>query len=99
MSYTGKLTVLVQASGATIEALLNSVNALGLPGGTQMSLQAKLGAAAAAKARGDKKTAVNQLNAFINEIEALKKSRRLSAAQADALIAQTRQVIAALSTP
>jgi hypothetical protein len=80
----------------TLDSLSAAVNALGLAGGQANSLQAKLRAATASQARGDTRTAANQLNAFINEVNAMKRSRRLSAAQFNALITLAQQVIAGL---
>jgi DNA/RNA endonuclease G (NUC1)/PKD repeat protein len=57
------------------------------------SLTTKLDAAAKSFA-ADRPSAVNQVAAFINEVEALRGSGRLSAAQAEALIAYAQRVIA-----
>jgi len=89
-------SVLLQPPSDPILPLSNAVTALGLPNGTDNSLQAKLNGATASLAGGNKKAAANQLNAFINAVNALKKSRRLPAVQADALIALAQQVIAGL---
>ncbi|MGH7638770.1 MAG: FIMAH domain-containing protein, partial [Gemmatimonadaceae bacterium] len=53
--------------------------------GTANSIRSKLVAAAEAHDRGNAKAARNQLNALINEVEALARSRRLTAAQAKGL--------------
>src|SRR5229473_822729 len=50
--------------------------------GQKNSLQAKLNAAAASYQRGDTGAACNQLNAFINEVDADQKSGRLTTAEA-----------------
>src|SRR5260370_29046773 len=50
--------------------------------GQKNSLQAKVDAAAAAYQRGDIGAACNQLNAFINEVDADQNSGRLTAADA-----------------
>ncbi|MBI4469270.1 MAG: HYR domain-containing protein [Acidobacteria bacterium] len=46
--------------------------------------------------RGNRTPAINQLNAFINQVEALERSGRLSSDQADALITSVQAVIDAL---
>lgn len=52
-----------------------------------------LEAAQRSLARGNRKAATNQLNAFIHEVEALKRGGRLDAATADELIAMALVVI------
>ena len=42
--------------------------------------------------------AANVLDAFVNQVEALVRSNRLTAAQADALIGAAREIAAALRT-
>jgi hypothetical protein len=84
------------AAGATIEGLIQTVQSLNLPSVNLRSLLAKLEAAQAALARGQKKTAANNLGAFINEVQALKKSGRFAPSGADALVAQAQAVAAEL---
>lgn len=78
--------------GPTIQQLIGDVNALNLPNGMRRSLLAKLEAAQASVARGQRDTARSQLNAFVNEVQAMRKSGRLSAAAADALVQRAAQV-------
>ena len=80
------------SNGATIQQLIDDVNALNLPNGTRRSLLAKLEAAQAAVARGQRDTARNQLNAFVNEVQAMRRSGRLSPSAADALQQRAAQV-------
>lgn len=72
----------MQEELAMIDALENDGS---LPSGPAKSLRAKLAAAADAHDRGNSTAARNQLNALINEVEALARSRRLTAAQAKGL--------------
>ena len=80
------------AQTQTIAALINAVNALDLPQGLRRSLLAKLEAAAASVERGKPATAKNQLGAFINEVQAHKKSGKLPVPVANALIAMAQAV-------
>ena len=57
------------------------------------SLTAKLAAALAALEGGNTGAAVNQLGAFINEVGALVRSRRLSEAEGASLIAAAQAVL------
>ena len=70
----------------------------GLNSGQKNSLSAKLDAASASYARGDTKTAGNQLNAFLNELAAYTKTQKISPADADNLSADVRAVKASLGT-
>lgn len=76
--------------GDGIEGLIDAVNALDLSAGNKQSLLVSVQAAQASIARGNVNAARGHLGAFINKVEALKRSGRLSAAVADALIAQTQ---------
>jgi hypothetical protein len=78
---------------ATIEGLIAEVGTLDLNGGEQNSLTGKLEAAERSLARGNATPAINQLDAFINEVRALERSGRLDTATADGLIAQTQAII------
>ncbi len=70
--------------------------ALGLNAGEQNSLGAKLQATLSSIKRGDSQSASGQLGAFINQIQALESSGRLSAQAAAALIAAANNIIASL---
>ena len=64
--------------------------------GEGTSLRAKLRAALASLARNSGASAVNQLEAFVREVDAMERSRRLSAEDASAFRALMESVIAAL---
>jgi PKD repeat protein len=66
--------------------------------GQQNSLIAKLNAASDSWSRGDKKTAGNQLNAFLNELEADLKTGKISAAAYNALRADAHAVQGSIGT-
>lgn len=84
---------------ARIEQLIDQVEAINLQQGTSNSLDAKLDAIMRAlddvNANNDV-AAVNGLNAFINAVEA-QRGNLISIADADALIAAARQIIAMLN--
>jgi hypothetical protein len=61
--------------------------------GQKNSLESKLQAAQQSLTQGNDNAAINQLNAFINEIGALKRSKRLDAATADLLIGEIQTAI------
>jgi hypothetical protein len=75
--------------------LVNSqVAGLGsLNDGQKNSLESKLQAAQQSLTQGNDNAAINQLNAFINEIGALKRSKRLDATTADLLIGEIQTAI------
>ncbi|HVL69489.1 MAG TPA: thrombospondin type 3 repeat-containing protein [Vicinamibacterales bacterium] len=81
-------------AAATIDGLMAEVRQL--PAQLQRSLLAKLEAARNAIARGDRRAAANQLNAFSNEVQALKRSNRISAEAGDRLVAMAQEVTAGL---
>jgi probable HAF family extracellular repeat protein len=70
--------------------------ALGLNAAEQNSLGAKLQAALSSIERGNSQSASGQLGAFINQIQALENSGRLSAQAAASLIAAANNIIASL---
>ncbi len=86
-------TVTVQTPSQGIGAIHAMVTGLGIGHGNASALGAKLRAAAASLARGDTTPAVNQLQAFINQVEAMVASGRLTAAQGAALVAEANRVI------
>jgi PKD repeat protein len=96
-TYTATLTVAdddgTAGSATTTVTVLSPLQALGKIGtylqgltdlkeGQKNSLQAKINAAAASYQRGDTGAACNQMNAFINEVDADQKSGRLTTAEA-----------------
>ena len=66
--------------------LKTQVKSLKLPGGVENGFTSKLDAALKALEKGNRKTAINNLNAFINHAQA-QRGKKVTAAQADALIA------------
>ncbi len=80
----------------TIARLVSEVGNLALGAGTQNSLTSKLRAAEQSLGRGNRTAAINQLGAFINELEALARSGRLDPATAAALIDLTRALVGSL---
>jgi hypothetical protein len=63
-------------NGASLADLMARIPLLPLNAGQQNSLLAKLRAAQASIARGNRTSAVNQLGAFVNEVQALKSASR-----------------------
>lgn len=73
-------TVTVQTSQQSISAMIAYVQSLpGLKDGQKNSLIAKLNAASDSAARGDDRAASDQLNAFLNELEAYYNANKISA--------------------
>ena len=78
-----------------MQALIDELVAEGkLKSGAATSLTAKLRAAAQQLERGNVTAGVNQLGSFLNELDALVRSGRLAAAEAQALRAAARDVMA-----
>jgi uncharacterized repeat protein (TIGR01451 family) len=90
------LNVTSPSSTASIADLISRVNALGLNAGQRNSLLAKLQASQASLDRGNRTAAVNQLGAFINEVQALGRSGQLTSVIAGALVAEAQAVIAGI---
>lgn len=95
---TSEFSQCVQISAATpadlIETLISQVeNITSLNKGQKNSLISKLEAAQQSLARANRNAARGQLNAFINKVQALKRSGRLDAATADSLIVQAQAII------
>ncbi|MGI9140608.1 MAG: DNA/RNA non-specific endonuclease [Gemmatimonadaceae bacterium] len=86
-----------QATGSA-GAMVGQLAAAGkLNRGEANSLQVKLNAAQASFARGNPATAVNQLEAFLHELDAMERSGRLSAADTAAIRAAVTRIIQAAS--
>jgi thrombospondin type 3 repeat protein/FIMAH domain-containing protein len=77
---------------STLAQLIAQVDALNIPDGMRRSLRAKLEAAQAAIARGNTTAARNQLNAFVNEVQAHRRSGKLTASAADSLLQTANSV-------
>ena len=76
----------VQTPSEATDELEQDIEDIGLPGGTENALLSSLEAALDSIAAGEVTDACNQLNAFINKIEA-QRGKKISDADADALIA------------
>ncbi len=100
-SGTGVLSsaeLFVTGAAAQTSDLVGTIQGLNLPAGTATSLLAKLSAVLQSIALGDTVTACNQLGAFINEVHA-QSGKKISAADAAALIATASQIRATLGCP
>jgi DNA/RNA endonuclease G (NUC1) len=91
-------SVTVRSPGQAVDGLANDVSGLNLPRGAESSLNAKLRAAGASLQRGQGGTAVNQLNAFMHEVQAMAGSGRMTAADAAALTAAAQRIIASIES-
>ncbi len=81
-------------AGATSD-LAEALGSLEIARGTKNALIAKLNAAIDSLERGQEQAAVNQLNAFINQIRA-QRGKKIGVSDADALIAEAQRIIAAI---
>jgi chitodextrinase len=81
---------------STMKAYIQGL--LDLNGGQKNSLIAKLDAASASMDRGETKTANNQLNAFLNELQAYQGSGKISGKEFNALVADVHAIKGALGT-
>jgi probable HAF family extracellular repeat protein len=87
--------VRLDPANVAVSILATQVTSLGLPFGTQTSLLSKLNDAIAAIQIGDFSTAIGDLGAFINEVNA-QTGKKISASSAAALIAAANAIIAAI---
>jgi DNA/RNA endonuclease G (NUC1) len=92
---TRTATVTVRTAQQGIANLSAQVSGL-LVGGNANALNATLRAASASLDRGSAGSAANQMEAFVNQVEAQVSAGRLSQAQGDALIAEARRIIASI---
>ena len=91
--------VAVQTVAQAVNSIAGAVQKLpNLNPGEQHSLIAKLNAASASAARGNSTAAHNQLNAFLNELQADQNTGKVSAADAATLRGAIHAVQAALGT-
>jgi len=90
---TAPSQALAQAGGLLREFSLDA----GLNAGNANSLRAKLDAAQAQLGAGNSTAAVNQLQSLLNEIDAMIRSDRASAAGAADLVAMLNRIIRSLS--
>ncbi|MDP2728906.1 MAG: hypothetical protein Q8O55_00260 [Dehalococcoidales bacterium] len=77
------------------EDLIGVVSSLGLPQGIENSLTSKLSNVIKSLGKGQTDAAINQLNAFINEVQA-QSGKKLSEAQASDLVDKAQDIIASL---
>jgi endonuclease G len=85
--------VTVQSPAQATAALINAVQNAHLQRGEEVSLTAKLRAAQQSIARGNDGAAVNQLGAFINEVEAQQRTGRISGDDAAGFSAEAQRII------
>jgi hypothetical protein len=88
-------TLTVYSYGQATNLLLTQVNAAGLAGGLQNSLDCQLLAAMTSFDAGNTTAGVNQLGAFVNHVRA-QRGKGIDAAVADALIAFAQRIIRAV---
>ena len=94
-----RTTVMVQTASQALDTIASYVQGISsLNAGEKKSLIAKLNAAAASAARGDKQAANNQLNAFLNELQADVKTGKVSTTDAIRLRSAVLAIKAALGT-
>jgi sugar lactone lactonase YvrE len=89
---TDTKTVYVQTPEEAIQDLISDVEELGLTTGVENSLISKLKNAIKSLAKDQKTAAINQLCAFINEVEA-QRGKEITSTQADDLIAKAQRVV------
>lgn len=96
---TRTVAVVVETPLQGVTNLVETIDALGPRGagpldqGEATSLRTKLSVASAALRRGDTRPAVEMLEAFVHEIDALERSGRLASGTAEPLRVHTRRVI------
>ena len=86
-------TVTVQSPAQATASLIDAVQNAFLQRGEEVSLTAKLRAAQQAIARGNDEAAVNQLGAFIHEVEAQARTGRISGDDAARFSAEAQRII------
>lgn len=92
-------TVTVQTAQSALSTIAGAVNGLAsLNAGQKNSLVAKLKAASASAARGDNRACNNQLNAFLNELQAYVNTGKISAADAATLRGAVHAVKGSIGT-
>ncbi|MDV4343621.1 tandem-95 repeat protein [Methanoculleus sp. YWC-01] len=91
-SGTGTTTVTVQTPAEATTDLITRVESLELSSGIENGLTSKLDNAIEKLNKGNERTAVNQLNAFINQVKA-QRGKKIPTEEADALIAMVQKII------
>ena len=96
---TANYSLTVQTTQQALTAISNEVARLtDLNDGQRNSLNAKLRAAAAAAARGDRRACNNELNAFLNELDSYVKTGKVSSGEAAKLQGAVYAVKGSLGT-
>jgi len=90
---TDALTVTVLTPIEAVDVLISVKESMGLEHGIETSLDAKLDAAEKSLINGNEATAMNQLEAFINEVEA-QRGMKITEEQAHILVALAEWIIA-----
>ena len=85
--------ITVSTPGGAVDDIVDAVEDMDLAQGLENSLTAKLDAAISSLDKGNDHTAANQLQAFINQVEA-KRGKDLSDEEADLLVSLAEEVIA-----
>lgn len=80
-------------AAASIQDLIDDLQAVGLKNGLAKSLAAKLEAAQESIDRGNERAAVRQLQAFTDQVRALERARLLTPSQAEQLIGSATDLI------
>ena len=96
LASSGASTLTVETPAQAVQALTSLVGTMNLPHGTGTSLVAKLNAALNSINSGNNNAAINQLSAFINEVNA-RSGKAITPPQAQMLTADAQAIIAALS--
>ena len=94
-SSNGRIRIAAPPAVAT-QTLIATLPGLGLSAGNSNALSVKLQAAIASIAGGNNALAISELQAFINQVNALLRSGRLAAGQAAALTATAQGIIQSL---
>jgi len=89
-------TAVYTTPSQAVQSLITTVNGMNLAHGTTNSLDAKLNAALGSINRGNNNAAANQLNAFINEVNA-QTGEAITSAQAMVLTQDTQAIITTIS--
>jgi hypothetical protein len=90
------VTAVYATPSQAVQSLITAVNGMNLAHGTTNSLDAKLNAALDSITRGNNNAAANQLNAFINEVNA-QTGKAITSAQATVLTQYAQTIITTVS--
>jgi PKD repeat protein len=89
---TASIQILVESPAEATEVVIESIEELDLPQGTENSLISKLESAIDSLEDGQDNAAVNKLEAFMNQVEA-QRGKKLTEEEADKLIADVQAII------